>query len=274
MIAARAAANGKGKAARIRRSARAALREDVMKLTCYAIGPDAPAIRPAPATRAWMDAVPDHHAYRCLPLVIANGHGWDVLARYGFTAEWNGDAHPSGLTLRRDDGSAPPAHEVASHFGQGIVTFHLQYLFRTEPGWDLVASGPWNRPKDGIYALTGVIETDWLPYPFTMNWQMTRPGVVRFERDEPICTIFPIARGSLQSVEPEIVALADRPEVAGPLRDWQRRRVEFARELYRAPRELKDAWQRDYFVGRMPDGAPIPGHQTKLKLAPPVDRRR
>jgi len=25
-----------------------------------------------------------------------------------------------------------------------------------------------------------VIETDWLPDPFTMNWQMTRPGTVRF----------------------------------------------------------------------------------------------
>jgi len=29
-------------------------------------------------------------------------------------------------------------------------------------------------------AADGVIETDWLPDPFTMNWQMTRPGTVRF----------------------------------------------------------------------------------------------
>jgi hypothetical protein len=245
-----------------------------MKLTCYAIGTDAPAIRPAPATRPWMDGVIDNHAYRCLPLTIANSHGWDVLAAFGFTAEWTGDPHPHALVLRRDDGSVPPAHQVASHFGYGIITFHLSYLFRTEPGWDLVASGPWNRPKDGIAALTGVIETDWLPYPFTMNWQMTRPGRVQFERDEPICTIHPVQRGVLEGIEPEIVALDDHPEAAAQLRDWQQRRAQFARELHERPRALKDAWQRDYFVGRMPDGTDISGHQTKLKLAAPVDRRR
>ena len=151
-----------------------------MKLVCYAIDAEAPTIRPAQQTRAWMDGVIDNHAYRCLPLSIANSYGWDILAPFAFSAQWNGEPHPSGLILRCDDGSTPPLKRVASHFGYGIVTFQLSYLFRTEPGWDLVASGPWNRPKDGIAALTGVIETDWLPFPFTMNWQMTRPGTVRF----------------------------------------------------------------------------------------------
>ena len=245
-----------------------------MKLTCYAIDADAPAIRPSPQTRPWMDGVIDNHAYRCLPLVIANSHGWDILAPFAFTAEWSGDIHPRALVLRLDGGGTPPVSRVNSHFGYAIVTFQLSYLFRTEPGWNLVASGPWNRPKDGIAPLTGVIETDWLPYPFTMNWQMTRPGTVRFERDEPICTIYPVARDALPSVEPEIVALGDHPEETAKLREWGQRRADLMRALYASPRPLKDAWLRDYFVGRMPDGSPIPGHQTKLKLAEPVDRRR
>jgi hypothetical protein len=244
-----------------------------MKLTCYAIAAEPPTIRPAPSTRAWMDAVIDNHAYRCLPLTIANSHGWDVLMPFALNVEWNGEPHPDGLALRRDDGSAPPPNQVASHFGYGIVTFHLGYLFRTEPGFDLMASGPVNQPKDAIAPLTGIVETDWLPYPFTMNWQMTRAGVARFEQDEPFCTIQPIARGALQRVEPEIVALDDHPEVKRELVAWQQRRAEFARELYHAPRPLKDAWQRDYFVGRMPDGTPVEGHQTKVKLAVPIDRR-
>ena len=244
-----------------------------VKLTCYAIGADAPMIRAAPATRAWMDGVIDNHAYRCLPLAIANSHGWEVLAPANVTAEWNGDPHPRGLALCGDDGLPPAPNRVASHFGYGIITFHLSYLFRTEPGWNLVASGPFNAPKDGVAALTGIIETDWLPYPFTMNWQMTRPGTVRFERGEPICSVFPVARGTLAAVEPEIVALDEHPEVAAPLREWQLRRAEFARALYTSPRPLKDAWQRDYFVGRMPDGSPVQGHEAKLKLAEPVDRR-
>ena len=117
------------------------------------------------------------------------------------------------------------------------------------------------------------MEADWLPYPFTMNWKMTRPGTVRFERDEPFCTIFPVRRGDVADVEPEIVALEDDAHAHAELMAWQQRRVEFARELYHKPRPLKDAWQRDYFVGRMPDGSPVTGHQTKLKLAAPADRR-
>jgi hypothetical protein len=245
-----------------------------MKLTCYAIDANAPTIRPAPQTRAWMDGVIDNHAYRCLPLSIANSYGWDILAPFAFSAQWNGEPHPSGLILRRDDGTVPPTSRVASHFGYGIVTFQLSYLFRTESGWDLVASGPWNRPKNGIAALTGVIETDWLPFPFTMNWQMTQSGTVRFERDEPICTIFPVPREALPNVEPEIVALDDHPGVKAQVQEWAKRRADLMRELYAAPRALKDAWLRNYFIGRMPDGSEIPDHQTKLKLAEPVDRRR
>jgi len=244
-----------------------------MKLTCYAIDANAPTIRAAPQTRLWMDGVIDNHAYRCLPLSIANSYGWDILAPFGFSAQWSGEPNPRTLVLRCDDGSIPPANRVASHFGYGIVTFQLAYLFRTEPGWDLIASGPFNRPKDGVAALTGVIETDWLSFPFTMNWQMTRPGTVRFERDEPICTIFPVRRETLPSVEPEIVALDDHPAVKAQVQEWGARRAQLMRELHASPRALKDAWTRDYFVGRMPDGSPIPDHQTKLKLAEPVDRR-
>ncbi|HVO87979.1 MAG TPA: DUF6065 family protein [Casimicrobiaceae bacterium] len=245
-----------------------------MKLICYALDPDAPQIRPSPATRPWMDAIRDNHAYRCLPLNIANGHGWEILAPFGFSATWSGNSEPRALVLRSDDdGATPPVHRVSSHFGYGIITFHLQYLFRTEAGWDLVASGPWNRPKDGVSPLTGVIETDWLPYPFTMNWQMTRPGRVRFERGEPICFIFPSERGKLEATEPEIVAVQDHPDVDAKLREWQARRADLMRELAQSPRELKDAWLRYYFVGQMPDGTAIPEHRTRLKLAVPVDRR-
>ena len=98
-----------------------------------------------------------------------------------------------------------------SHFALGIVTFQLTYLFRTEPGWNLFATGPTNNPKDGIAPLSGVIETDWLPYPFTMNWQMTRAGTVRFEKDEPICMVFPIPADALPGVEVDVRNLADNP---------------------------------------------------------------
>jgi Family of unknown function (DUF6065) len=244
-----------------------------MKLTCYAIRPDAPVIRAAPTTRAWMDRVIDNHAYRCLPLNIANSHGWEILCPLTFSATWSGDIRPEVIKLQAQDTNARLSHCVVSHFGYGIISFHLGYLFRTEPGWDLVASGSFNSTKHGIAPLTGVMETSWLPYPFTMSWQMTQPGTVRFEKGEPICMIFPVPHGALQEVEPEIVGIDAAPELKAQMEQWQHKRADFMRQLYREPKALKDAWLRDYFLGRMPDGSSPAEHLPKLRLAAPIDRR-
>jgi hypothetical protein len=245
-----------------------------MKLVCYALRPDPPVIRPAPATRPWMDQIGDNHAYRCLPLSIANSHGWEVLSPCAFEVGWSGTKWPGAITLRALDGYAHLSQFVVSHFAHGIITFHLGYLFRTEPGWDLFASASLNSPKDGIAPLTGIIETDWLPYPFTMNWQMTRPGTVRFDKDEPVCMVFPLPHGSLQEVAPEIVDLDSAPEVKRQALEWKERRDAFMRKLNaKDPKTLKDAWQRDYFLGRMPDGSALTQHLSKLRLALPVDKR-
>ena len=50
-----------------------------MKLTVYPLSHMPPPIRAAPSKREWMDKTPDSFAYRCLPLSIANAHGWDQL---------------------------------------------------------------------------------------------------------------------------------------------------------------------------------------------------
>ena len=246
-----------------------------MKLTCFALAPEPLPLRPAPATRAWMDAIPDRHAYRCLPLSIANAHGWEIGAPCTFEATWNGWPKASDIKLKALDGYSNLASVVVSHFAFGIVTFHLTYLFRTEPGWDLFATGPLNRAKDGIAPLSGVIETDWLHYSFTMNWQMTRSRTVRFEKGEPICQIFPVPHGVLERVEPEIRNLADDPELQAQTLAWKARRDEFM-QRFRAhdPATLKEAWQRFYFLGKNPDGSETEAsHVNKLRLAAAVDKR-
>jgi hypothetical protein len=246
-----------------------------MKLTCYALAPDPLPLRPAPSTRAWMDAIPDRHAYRCLPLAIANAHGWEIGAPCAFEVTWNGWPKASDIKLKALDGYPDLARFASSHFAFGIVTFHLTYLFRTEPGWNLIATGPFNKPKDGIAPLSGVIETDWLPYPFTMNWQMTRSGTVRFEKDEPVCQIFPVPHGALETVEPEILNLSDDPDLEAQALAWKARRDEFM-QRFRAHDQatLKEAWQRFYFLGKNPDGTETEAsHVSKLRLAVPVDRR-
>ena len=56
------------------------------ELICYVRQGWAPRIAPASARRDWMTSTPESFAYRCLPLAIANAHGWEVLSPCGFSA--------------------------------------------------------------------------------------------------------------------------------------------------------------------------------------------
>src|SRR5580765_7348373 len=120
------------------------------KLKMYALNASPPPVVPAARARPWMDAFPGRHAYRCLPLAIANGYGWDVLSPHAFTIEWNGGPAASDVIFKPVGVAHYLDHFVNAAFTHGIVTFHTGYLFRTEPDWHLLATGPTNAPKDGI----------------------------------------------------------------------------------------------------------------------------
>src|SRR3954449_7665211 len=125
-------------------------------------------IVPARRWREWMNATALRNANRCLPLLTANEAGWVLLNVKPFTARWSGDDAAGGIDV--DYGGPPPVERAQSIFGYGILSFLIPFVFRTPPGFDLLARGPANMPKDGIGALEGAIETDWATSTFTMNW--------------------------------------------------------------------------------------------------------
>ena len=237
-------------------------------------------IVPAPAHRDWMAATNQHFANRCLPLLIANQSGWFLQNPYAFQAVWNGGALTADLVITPLDGAdeavGANVMPVSSHFGYGILTWSLPYLFRTPPGWNLWARGPANMPKDGIQALEGVIETDWSIATFTMNWKMTRPDLaVTFEAGEPCCAVSPQRRGEIEAFHPYTLPITDDPDLKRHYDDWLRGRNEF-NETLKIPDSpaVRRGWQKDYFQGRGPDGLRAAKHQTKLSLRPFPGRGR
>ncbi len=244
-----------------------------MKLNCYPVDSHPPRIAPARRDRPWMDALPN--ANRCLPLSIANAYGWDLLAPTAFSVHWNGGPGTEDLRIVGADG-APLTGFAESNFRGGIVTFHAGYIFRTDPGWNLLVTGPFNQPKDGISPLAGIVETDWLPYPFTMNWQFTRAGVVHFAKDEPFCRIVPVASQALSEIQPEIHPLESDQELADQFRQWRERRDLFRVNVRSGDQPtIREAWQKFYFKAELPNGqaAAAPSHVQKLRLAEPIDLR-
>ena len=241
-----------------------------MELECYPTTTDwLPEIVPGRPQRAWMDAFTDRHAYRCLPLTMANTTGWEILCPGGFSATWNGGIQQDDITFQADPGFGGCDDFVRSHFSHGVVTFHPGYLFRTPHDWSMWVCGPPNHIKDGIQPLTGLVETDWLPFPFTMNWRFTRPGTVRWNKGEPFCFITLVQDKPLEEFEVLQRSLQANVELHDQYLSWLKQREKFNKKLFdRDPTAMKEAWQRFYFKGELPDDTgPAPkAHVNKRRL--------
>ena len=247
--------------------------EAVPELICYPLEPDPPAIEPARAGRAWMDATDQRYAYRCLPLSIANASGWEILAPVAFEATWRGDDGRASVTIRSREDAARAGRLATSHFGHGILTLHTGYLFRTSPGWALWVRGSPNQAKRNLVPLDGVVETDWLDFPFTMNWRFTRAGTVAFEKGEPFCFITPVPHTVLDRIAPEVRPLEANPELKAAFEARSRGRADFNAGLAdRDPDTVARGWQRHYMRGEDAAGRQAEFHLTKRRVRPFVRR--
>lgn len=240
-------------------------------LDVFAMRPDPPKMLPGQSRREWMDKTGERYAYRCLPLTMANSTGWDIECPFPLDIHWNGGEKKEDLTVSSPDENAYVLGLAQSHFLQGIVTFHTGYLLRTPPGWATWVMGSPNHIKDGIAPLTGLVETDWLPFPFTMNWKMTRPGTVRFEKGEPFCFITLTEHNRLESIKPKLQTLDDDLELKADCELWHQNRQGFLDRLEARDAEtVKQGWQRNYMRGEPPGGKKrMTGHSTKRRLHPP-----
>ena len=168
------------------------------RLVAYeTVPPEGWKLEAAPPGRAWMNTTAERSAYRCLPLLMASQAGWLLSSPASVQVRWNGRAELGAVEIWRcvDSPFSPDYLWPISHFGQGIVTWTLPWLFRTSPGYNLLVRGPANSVKDGIAPLEGLVQTDWAVATATMNWKITRPDKwITFEAGEPVCMVVPQAR--------------------------------------------------------------------------------
>ncbi|MFJ9029448.1 DUF6065 family protein [Streptomyces sp. NPDC102274] len=238
-----------------------------LTLTAYSLCGQVMPITVGSPNREWMSATDQRFANRCLPLLMANQSGWVIRNSVAFQAKWTGGDCKKSLVITHDGSGPTPL--ARSHFGYGIITWDIPYLFRTPPGYNLLVRGPANSPKDGVCALEGVVETDWTAATFTMNWKMTRPFMdVIFEEGEPMCMVVPQRRGELEAFQPEVRSLESHAEERRRCKAFAASRQSFLERLpHLQSSEAK--WQKNYFRGRDTEGdTPVPEHQTRLHLRP------
>lgn len=192
------------------------------------------------------------HAYHCLPLVIGNQWGWQILCPADVRVSWTGGPDPASLHVDID-----PAHalSVKSQFGQGIVTFSPPWLFRTPPGWDLMVKGPVNRWKPNCAPLEGIIETWWLPYTFTMNWKLVQPGEVVFQKGESLCQLLPVPHATFRHATAVELPIDADPELAAEMSRWRDER-----------RKRAGTKQQNHLMYRKAES--VQGHLNRVPVPP------
>jgi hypothetical protein len=101
---------------------------------------------------------------------------------------------------------------VASHFGFGVLTVLIPYVFRTPPGWELLIRGPSNVFYDGLHPFEGIVETDWHKATATMNWMVENGTETVIRSGEPLAQIGPVKAEALEQFQPEILDMPDDVE--------------------------------------------------------------
>jgi hypothetical protein len=241
-----------------------------MILEAYALTKNPQPLIAAPFGRKWMDAFVGRHPYRCLPLAIANTYGWQLLLPVDVHVTWNGGMKREDVTV---ECSHP--HQAVSNFKRGVITFNVAYIFRTPPGYHLLVTGPTNIFKHGVAPMTALIESDWVPYSFTFNYQLTRVGKVTWRAGEPYAQICIVKAGLQEDVQPVLKNLSDNPQLAADHEAWRTKRANLiAQKSCTNNATPQEAWSKDYFLGRYADGrATNAPHTMKMRLNTPIDER-
>jgi len=221
-------------------------------------------VEPASGNRDWMKETKGH-ANKCLPLLAANQLGYVIRNPTEVTAIWNGGKGSDAITIMHEDEELNKSS--ASHFGHGIITWQIPFLFRTPPGIGLLVRGATNFWVENAQALDGFVETHWSPYTFTMNWKVIKENVpVIWKKGDPICMVIPYPIELLENIVPRMIPIGDNPELEANYRAWSD-----SRDRFNMATDNKESWQKDYFNGKKcpfhhgADNIAEP-HRTKFNL--------
>ena len=222
-------------------------------------------IRPQSTQRDWMNVnvnigFKKYHpsfgpTYKCLPLKIGNELGWSIHCMVDFSCIWNGKIEDrDGVLVKIDDKYKKVA---ATHFGNGIITLPIPYIFKTEKNYGIYVRGPTNFYKEYVQYLDAVIETDWLNYPFTYNIKINKANhEIFFKKGEPICSFIPIKLKNINSSILEIENIESNKQLNNFVKKYSENRSYKYNELTKINYEkeqknesLKYTWMKDYFLG-------------------------
>lgn len=170
-------------------------------------------IRPCTPKRDWFESHPKRNPYKCNPMTVANSYGWEIYSPTSFTVIWDGSKGQSdlnGIMFRSKDSQS---HLPSHHFGNGILTWDTGFIFKTEFPYAMFVTAPTNTSIKNLTPLSGIVETYWLPFKFTLNCKINEPGhPVTINRGDVLAQIFPVQINVFDDMEVDVKDINESPD--------------------------------------------------------------
>ena len=198
-------------------------------------------IKPCSKKRDWMNQPGLSYSYYCGPLVAANQIGYNIIYQNETEIFWNGGPNRSDIDIRH---TKVDEHFCVcdSHFEVDILTFNFPVMFQTPKGWGLLISGPANHPIEGLQPLEGLVETNWLPFTFTMNFKITEKNkLIKIKQYTPICRVLPYPLNLNEKTNLNFLDIQSNKKLLSMYTSWANARDEFN------AKEREDLSDRDFF---------------------------
>ncbi len=246
--------------------------EPAQTLTAYRLGDTTGwKIEPPSRAREWMDNTPRKAAYWCLPITMANQAGWVVRLPGTVCATWNGKTAPDAVKLEFPGKTNRLKGLVSTNFGGGIVSFALPWVFKTADGTGLWVRGEPNSYTPDCVPLEGIVETDWAPFPFTMNYRIVkRNAQVYFPEGMALCLLAPVKMDLFEATAPSMVNITEEPELMEEIKRHGEKRKMQTGQL-KADEGMRDSKGNmkpvlDYYKGETTQGEKHAKHRKAFEI--------
>jgi len=180
------------------------------------------------------------HARFCMPLLMANGLGYDILSPATFEIEWDGDENKNAQVNILDRSS----HGIVdNHSAHGSFTVQTQFIPKTEEGYFIYIKGIPNIRRS-FSVMEGMIEAWWNPANFGLVCLCNYAGKFIIKKGEPLARMLLIHQ---DAIKVNIEVKDNQFDV-------------FQRKEWLEKRNKQVGHVLDYFKGLYPDGIPTEHH--------------
>lgn len=158
--------------------------------------PGTASISPLPATRDWMDASHEKHAYMCFPMALTNRLGWGISFPDDIVFIWDGidDTTPNHVKVLKGEQWATPKR------GNATLSFETGLIFKTDENTTLLTMPVPNQFIAGTQCFTTLISTSFYMPPLPIAWKITEANKeITIPAGTPVAAVLPISLGELEN---------------------------------------------------------------------------